>query len=74
MDIEDLPDEYNLFLYRGQGWQIKALRDGMGLTQLAFSKFHGIDSRKVNLREGDKVKITKGTWEKLLFMHVLFKP
>ena len=32
IDITDLLDDYNLFLYNGQAKQIKALRDGLGLT------------------------------------------
>ena len=65
VDIEALLDDYNLFLYRGQGWQIKALRENMGLSQLEFAKLYGADSLKVKRWETDEVQILKSTWEKL---------
>ena len=65
VNIENLLDDYNLFLYRGQGWQIVALRRNMGLSQLEFAKLHGVDSRKVIQWENDKVRILKNTWNKL---------
>lgn len=38
VDIEYLLDEYMLFLYRGQGKQLKALRKKLGKTQQEFGK------------------------------------
>ena len=35
--LEDLLDDYNLFLLRGQGAQIKAIRQRLGLTQKAYA-------------------------------------
>ena len=35
--LEDLLDDYNLFLLRGQGAQIKAIRQRLGLTQKVYA-------------------------------------
>lgn len=37
VDIESLLDDYVLFLYKGQGKQLKALRNKFGLTQQQFA-------------------------------------
>lgn len=40
--LEDLLDDYNLFLLRGQGAQIKAIRQRLGLTQKAYAAQLGV--------------------------------
>ena len=42
VDIECLLDEYMLFLFRGQGKQLKALRKELGLTQKQFADMVGV--------------------------------
>ena len=42
VDIECLLDDYMLFLYRGQGKQLKALRKELGLTQRQFADMVGV--------------------------------
>ncbi len=64
--IVELLDEYNLFLYNGQGRQIRMLRDHMGLTQYQFGKLYGVSAGAVKQWENDKVRVSKATWEKLL--------
>ena len=61
----ELLDEYNRFLYNGQGWQIRALRESMGLSRSEFAASYGVDSSTVRKWEQDKVVIFKSTWEKL---------
>lgn len=39
IDITSLLDDYNLFLYNGQGQQIKKLRKSLKLTQSEFAKY-----------------------------------
>ena len=65
VDIVELLDEYNLFLYHGQGQQIKTLRKSMGLLQREFAKLYGVDRHTIVKWETDKVQIFKSTWEKL---------
>ena len=75
VDITDLLDEYNRFLYDGQGWQIRKIRKSMGLTQCQFGKLYGVSAGAVKRWESGKVRVTKGTWEKLSFgkKHVIIK-
>lgn len=42
VDIECLLDEYMLFLFRGQGKQLKALRKKLSLTQRQFADMLGV--------------------------------
>ena len=42
--VEELLDEYNLFLYKGQARQIIALREKLGLSRTAFARQFGISA------------------------------
>ena len=59
--LENLLDEYNLFLLRGQGEQIKALRIQRGLTQKAYAQELGVPLEKLKRWEQGKVQISKST-------------
>jgi Predicted transcriptional regulator len=63
--LEDLLDEYNLFLYRGQGRQIKAVRKARGMKQQEFAFILGISLTRLKGWEQDKSKMPKSTWEAL---------
>lgn len=63
--ITDLLDQYNLFLYNGQGQQIHALRQSLGLTKKEFGKLYGFHAHTVNQWENDNIQILKSTWVKL---------
>ena len=62
--LEDLLDDYNLFLLRGQGAQIKALRQRLGLTQKAYATQLGVPLQKFKRWEQGSVQTFKSTWEK----------
>ena len=62
--LEDLLDDYNLFLLRGQGAQIKAIRQRLGLTQKAYATQLGVPLQKFKRWEQGSVQIFKSTWEK----------
>lgn len=62
--LEDLLDDYNLFLLRGQGAQIKALRQRLSLTQKAYATQLGVPLQKLKRWEQGTVQIFKSTWEK----------
>lgn len=66
VDITDLLDEYNQFLYNGQGWQIRKIRKSKGLTQYQFGKLYGVSAGAVKQWENGKVRVSKGTWENFL--------
>jgi transcriptional regulator with XRE-family HTH domain len=65
VEITDLLDNYNLFLFNGQGRQIRALRQSLGLTKEEFGKLYGFHVYTVNKWENDSVQILKSTWVKL---------
>ncbi len=66
VDILELLDDYNRFLYDGQGKQIRKLRKSMGLTQYQFGKRMGVSAGAVKRWESDRVVIFKSTWEKIV--------
>lgn len=66
IDVTSLLDDYNLFLYRGQGQQIKRLRKSIKLTQPEFAKYIGVPLGTLKKWEQNRVNIQKKTFEKLL--------
>ena len=65
VDNTDLLDEYNPFLYDGQGWQIRKICKSMGLTQYQFGKLYGVSAGAVDRWESEKARVSKGTWERI---------
>lgn len=75
VDILELLDDYNRFLYDGQGKQIRRLRKRMGITQYQFGKRMGVSAGAVKRWENDRVVIFKSTWEKLVHLaHTIREP
>lgn len=66
IDIINLLDEYNLFLYHGQGEQIKRLRKSMKLTQSQFAKYINTNLGTLKKWEQNRANIQKKTYKKLL--------
>lgn len=67
-DVTSLLDEYNLFLYKGQGEQIKRLRQSLKLTHSEFAGRLNVSLKTVQRWEQDKVRIQKETFERLMEM------
>jgi len=61
--LEDLLDEYNLFLYKGQGRQIKAMRKAQRMKQQEFADLLGVPLSRLKAWEQEKVRMVKGSWE-----------
>lgn len=61
-----LLDEYNLFLYNGQGKQIKAMRAARKMTQAEYARRLGVPIGNLKQWEIDRVKIFKSTWERIM--------
>ena len=64
VSVEELLDEYNLFLYKGQGEQIQKIRQGLGLTQKQYAEQLGVPPGTLKQWEQNRVRIFKSTWEK----------
>lgn len=65
VNIMDLLDEYNAFLYNGQAGQVKALRKQMKMTQKTFAACFDVQTTTVKRWEQDKRRMTKKMWEKV---------
>ncbi len=63
--LEYLLDDYNTFLYKGQGRQIQTLRERMGLSRREFADKLGVWITTVRDWETNSVRMTKQTWEKI---------
>jgi transcriptional regulator with XRE-family HTH domain len=58
----DLLDEYNLFLYQGQGARIHAYRTSLGLDQRGLARELHIDPSMLQTWEAEKKQMTKASW------------
>lgn len=63
--LEYLLDDYNRFLYEGQGRQVRELRESMGLSRREFADRLDVWPTTVRDWETDSVRMTRQTWEKL---------
>lgn len=63
--LEYLLDDYNAFLYKGQGRQVRGLRESMGLSRREFADKLGVWTTTVRDWETDSARMTRQTWEKL---------
>lgn len=68
IDVTALLDEYNLFLYHGQGKQKKKLRKSLKLTQSEFAKNIGIPLGTLKKWEQNRIKINKTSYLKIINM------
>ncbi|MBQ6180128.1 MAG: helix-turn-helix domain-containing protein [Ruminococcus sp.] len=66
IDITSLLDDFNLFLYYGQGKQIKGLRKTLKLTQSQFAKYIKTPLGTLKKWEQNKANIPKTSFQKLL--------
>lgn len=66
VDIYALLDDYNTFLYNGQGQQIKAIRKRHNLTQKQFAKILDVQLGRIKRWEREENRMFKYNWEKLI--------
>ena len=62
--VETLLDDYNLFLRKGQGEQIKTIRMKLGLTQREYADRLGVSLGSLKQWEQNRKQIFKATWER----------
>ena len=65
VNIVDLLDEYNAFLYRGQAAQILQLRKQLGITQKVFALRMGVNIATYKDWEWGVTRLLKTRWEKM---------
>lgn len=63
--LDYLLDDYNRFLYEGQGQRVRVLRESMGLSRREFADQFGVWTTTVRDWETEAVRMTRQTWEKL---------
>ena len=68
VSVYDLLDDYNKFLYDGQGRNIKELRKQLQITQEELAKEMNVSLLKVKRWEQDKVRMFKYTYDKLMML------
>lgn len=66
VDITNLLDDYHLFLYNGQGQQIKKLRKSFRLTQSEFAKYINIPLSTLKNLEQNKNNISKKLFKQII--------
>ncbi len=64
--VEQLLDDYNLFLFRNQGLQIKKMRKMKNMSQKQFSAFLGVPFGTLQQWEQNRVIMFKSSWEKMM--------
>ena len=64
VDMMELMDGYNLFLYHNQGRQIRAKREALGMTIVQYAKYLGVQAGKFRRWESNQVQVSKATWER----------
>lgn len=71
VEVTDLLDDYNLFLFRGQGAQVRAIRKEMGLTQREFAKRMGVCVGTIKEWESEQTRVLRNVFEKLRQIEVM---
>jgi transcriptional regulator with XRE-family HTH domain len=66
VDIAELLDDYNLFLYRGQGRRIREIRKAAGLTQKQLAALLGVSVTTVKCWEREEKRMRRGTFLRLM--------
>ncbi len=61
---DDLLDDYNRFLYKGQGKMIREYRESLGLKKKTFAKLMEIEPNSLRAWESDQKRMFKDSWEK----------
>ena len=58
VSVEDLLDDYNLFLYRGQGEMIRKCRESFGMERKEFAKMIHVNARLLGAWELERKRIS----------------
>ncbi len=62
--IETLLDDYNLFLYRGQGSEILKLRQQVRMGKKPFARSLGVSDSSLRDWEAERKRVSRKSWER----------
>lgn len=62
--VDDLLDDYNHFLYKGQGKLIQEYRESLGLKKKPFARLMGIEPNLLRAWEADQKRMNINSWNK----------
>ncbi len=62
--VTELLDDFNMFLYKDQGKQIREKRLSLNMTQSEYAQMLGVNLGNLKKWEQNRVRIFKSTWEK----------
>ena len=62
--VDDLLDDYNRFLYKGQGKVLQEYRESLGLKKKQFARLINLDPGTLRIWERDEKIMFKKSWEK----------
>lgn len=65
VDADKLLDDYNRFIFEGQGEQVRRKRLESGLTQGEFGKLYGASKNTVRRWENGSVRMSVRMWERI---------
>ena len=68
VNVYDLLDDYNRFIYDGQAQYIKDLRKQLGITQKELAKLMNVELYNIKKWEQGKVRMFKYTWENMVYI------
>lgn len=62
--VDDLLDDYNRFLYKGQGKMIREYRESLGLKKKPFARLMGISPNLLRAWEDHQKRMNINSWNK----------
>lgn len=65
VEADKLLDEYNNFIFKGQGEQVKKKRLEAGLSQGEFGKLYGVSKNTIRRWENNSVKMSRKLWKRI---------
>ena len=64
ISVDDLLDDYNRFLYKGQGKMIREYRESLGLKKKQLARLIGVDPNLLRAWEADQKRMNINSWNK----------
>ena len=64
--VNDLLDDYNHFLYHGQGQALLAHRKKLGMKKKPYARMLGVEESLYRAWESEKKQVSRKSWEKYL--------